>query len=131
MQTRIYITAPRAHHQPFQWREPHRSVDAPSAPDSRRATAITQVSRDELRLFERLTQPSRSFVGDVMMARPMKAVPAHPMPFVVFVGNRIMKGIRRERPVKPRIENGYLWFTGKNPCGNSNALGIGRIAEGS
>src|SRR5260370_36631782 len=97
MQTRIYITAPCAHHQPLQWREPHSGVDAPAAPDSRRATAITEVSRDQLCLFERLPQPSRGFVGDVMMAGPMEAVPAHPIPFVVFVGNGIGKGIWRER----------------------------------
>src|SRR6478736_560965 len=102
MQTRIYVTAARPHHQPLQWCEPHCRVHATAAPDSRRATAITEVSRDELYLFERFTQPSRSFVGDVMMAGPMEAVPAHPMPFVVFVGNGIVKGVRRERPVKPR-----------------------------
>ena len=131
MKTRIYITASRSHHQPLQWREPHSSVDAPAIPDGRRATAITKVGRDELCLFERLAQPSRGFVCDVMMAGPMEAVPAYPMPFVVFVGNGIVKGICRERPVKPRIENGYLWFTGKNLGGNSNALCIRRIVEGS
>ena len=66
-----------------------------------------------------------------MMAGPMEAVPAHPMPFVVFVGNGIVKGIWRERLVKPRVENGHLWFTGKNLGGNSNPLGVGPIVEGS
>ena len=65
-----------------------------------------------------------------MMASPMEAVPAHPMPFVVFVGNGIVKGVRREHPVKARIEKGHLWFTGKNLGGNSNALGVGPIVEG-
>jgi hypothetical protein len=66
-----------------------------------------------------------------MMAGPMEAVPAHPMPFVVFVGNGIVKGIRGERLVKPGIKNGHLWFTGKNLGGNSNALGVGPIVERS
>jgi hypothetical protein len=61
----------------------------------------------------------------------MEAVPAHPKPFVVFVGNGIVKGIWRERQVKPCIENGHLRFTGKNLAGNSNTLGIRRIVEGS
>ena len=65
-----------------------------------------------------------------MMAGPMKAVPGHPMSFVVFVGNGIVKGVRREHPAKARIENGHLWFTGKNLGGNSNALGVGPIVEG-
>jgi hypothetical protein len=78
-----------------------------------------------------LPKASCSFVGDVMVAGPVEAVPAHPMPFVVFVGNGIVKGVRRERPVKPRIENGRLWLTGKNLGGNSNALGIGPIVEGA
>ena len=131
MQTRIYITAPCTHHQALQWREPHSSVDTPAIPDGRRATAITEVSREELCLFERLTQPSRGLVCDVMMTGSVEAVPAHPKPFVVFVGNGIVKGIWREGLVKPRIENGYLWFTGENLGGNSNALCIRRIVEGS
>src|SRR6516162_5595139 len=130
MLTRIYITAPCTHHQALQWREPHSSVDAPAIPDGRRATAITEVSREELCLFERLTQPPRGLVGDVMMTGSVEAVPAHPKPFGVFVGNGIVKGIGRERLVKTRIENGYLWFTGENLGGNSNALGIRRIMEG-
>src|SRR6516165_8871168 len=129
MQTRIYITAPCTHHQTLQWREPHSSVNAPAIPDGRRATAITEVSREELCLFERLAQPSRGFVCDVMMAGPMEAVPTHPKPFVVFVGNGIVTGIWSEGLVKPRIENGYLWFTGVYLGGNSNVLGIRRIVE--
>ena len=80
-------------------------------------------------MFERLAQPSCGLVCDVMMTGSVEAVPAHPKPFVVFVGNGIVKGIWREALVKPRIENGYLWFTGENLGGNSNALGIRRIVE--
>src|ERR1700722_5092161 len=108
MEVRINVAAPGSHHQSFLGRQPHRDIHALTIPDRCRAASISKMRGNKLGLLDRFAKPLGRLQYDKMMAGSVESVPADSVLFVVFVWNRVVKGMRRQCLVKRSIEHGHL-----------------------
>src|ERR1700730_4622546 len=130
METRVDVTAAGAHHQSFQRRKSHGGINASTIADRRCAAPISKMGRNKLSLVEGLTSQLRRLQSDKMMARTVESIPADPILFVVFIWNRVVKGVVWESLMERGIEHRDLRLIGEQFGGNANPLNARRIMKG-
>src|SRR5271166_668546 len=130
MEARVDVTAAGAHHQSFQRRKSHSGINALTLVDRRRAAPITKMRRNKLSLVDRLTNQFRCLQSDEMMARTVESIPANPILFVVFIWNRVVKGVVWESLMERGIEHRDLRLIGEQFGSEANALNARRIMKG-
>src|SRR5271165_1822040 len=130
METRVDVTAAGSHYQSFQRRKSHGGINTSTIADRRCAAPISKMRRNKLSLVEGLTNQFRRLRSDKMMARTVKSIPADPILFVVFIWNRVVKGVVRESLMERSIEHGDLRLIGEQFGGDANALNARRIMKG-
>src|SRR5690242_2164415 len=80
------------------------------------------MGRDELGPAERFVEDFGGLKGNKVVACSMKPVFTDPILFVILVWNRVMECIRGKGLMECGVKNCDLWFSGKQLCGNFNAL---------
>src|SRR5271165_3413032 len=130
METRVDVTAAGAHHQSFQRRKSHGGINTSTIADCRCAAPISKMRRNKLSLFEGLTNQFCRLQSDKMMARTVESIPADPILFVVFIRNRVVKGVVWESLMERSIEHHDLRLIGEQFGSDANALNAGRIMKG-
>ena len=92
---RVEVAGACAHHQPLQRRQPHRRVDGPAAAHRRRRGAVAQVEDDQGEVGRRPAEEPGCLARDVLVADPVRAVPADAH------APRPLRGPRRTSPPRP------------------------------
>src|ERR1700722_18672504 len=98
-------------------------------PDRRGAASIAKMRRNKLRLLNGSAKPFCCLQNDKMMAVAMESIPPNPVLLVVFVGNRVMKSMSRQRLVKRSAEHHHLRLIGEKLRGDANPLASRRIVK--
>src|SRR5271166_5326074 len=130
METRVDVTAAGAHHQSFQRRKSHGGINASAIADRRCAAPISKMRRNKLSLVEGLINQFRCLKSDKMMARTVESIPTDPILFVVFIGNRVVKGVVRESLMERGIEHRDLRLIGEQFGSDANEINARRIMKG-
>src|ERR1700730_1592598 len=113
MKVWVYVTAPGAHHQAFLRCQAHRSVHALTVPYRGCAASVAETCRKELCLLDRFANPFGRLQNDKMMACAVEPITPDPVLFVVFVGNRVVKGGSRQSLMERGIEYSHLLLIGE------------------
>ena len=122
---------------PSSGRQPHRRVDRAAAPDRRRGRAVAEVQHDQRRAVRRRVEQPRGLGGDVLVADPVRAVPAGPPRARAATGPRRTSprpaaGRRRTRCRRPRPAAGPGTPRGRCGCRRPPAgCAAGRAGRGA